>query len=202
MAGPPPPPPPPPPVLGGGAAPKPAASVMQGRNALLSDIRKGKSLKKSPMNDRSAPQVGGGVVNNNKGSSNVGSAPPLPGGAPPLPGGAPPIPGGAPPIPEGGLAELAGILSNGMHPKLHHISSPSSNDSSSNVGTAPSIPSLHHVGNKSTEVNVSNINIHSSPSFTAPKIPTGAPPIPSMGAPPSVGSIRYTTNSSICTCCS
>jgi len=63
---------------------------MQG--ALLSDISKGKALKKAVTNDRSAPVVGG--------SSGGGSGPSPLGGAPPIPTGAPKAPGGlAPPAP-------------------------------------------------------------------------------------------------------
>ncbi|OTA59283.1 hypothetical protein K449DRAFT_436248 [Hypoxylon sp. EC38] len=97
---PPPPPPPPPPGMGGppppppppGGLPRPPATGA-GRGALLSDISKGKSLKKTVTNDRSAPQVG-------KVSGGGGGGPPI--------GGAPPVPGlgglGRPPAPPGGLA--------------------------------------------------------------------------------------------------
>ncbi|KAF7545134.1 hypothetical protein G7Z17_g9412 [Cylindrodendrum hubeiense] len=98
---PPPPPPPPPPGFGGPPPPPPPPpgnmpSKPPGgggnRNALLSDISKGRALKKAVTNDRSAPIV-------NKSSSSA--APPV-GGAPPIPGlgGAPKPPGGlAPPVP-------------------------------------------------------------------------------------------------------
>ncbi|GBC04708.1 hypothetical protein RclHR1_05810020 [Rhizophagus clarus] len=52
MPGPPPPPPPPPPPSAS-APPPPSA----GRNALLGDIQKGKKLKKTVTNDRSAPVI-------------------------------------------------------------------------------------------------------------------------------------------------
>ncbi|KAG5946384.1 hypothetical protein E4U53_006599 [Claviceps sorghi] len=79
MPAPPPPPPPPPPGGAGLPARPPAAG---NRNALLSDISKGKSLKKAVTNDRSAPAIG-------KATSSAG--PPV-GGAPPVPGGlAPPL---------------------------------------------------------------------------------------------------------------
>ncbi|KAG5979765.1 hypothetical protein E4U55_004767 [Claviceps digitariae] len=77
----PPPPPPPPPPGGAGlpARPPPGAG---NRNALLSDISKGKSLKKAVTNDRSAPAIA---------KTTSSSGPPV-GGAPPVPGGlAPPI---------------------------------------------------------------------------------------------------------------
>ncbi|CAB4435883.1 unnamed protein product [Rhizophagus irregularis] len=54
MPGPPPPPPPPPPPSASAPPPPPA-----GRNALLDDIQKGKRLKKTVTNDRSAPVVEG-----------------------------------------------------------------------------------------------------------------------------------------------
>ncbi|KAI9734119.1 MAG: hypothetical protein M1818_006678 [Claussenomyces sp. TS43310] len=87
MGGPPPPPPPP-----GGATPaRPPPGAVPNRGALLSDISKGKALKKAITNDRSAPIVGkaSGAT-----SSPLGGAPSVP-GASKLPGGlAPPVPGG------------------------------------------------------------------------------------------------------------
>ena len=69
MPGPPPPPAPPPPpmALGGPSTSKPAAKPGAGsadRGALLKDIQNGRNfpLKKVQTNDRSAPQVAGGVV--------------------------------------------------------------------------------------------------------------------------------------------
>lgn len=47
-------PPPPPPVAPPAAAPPPAS---KSRNALLDSIEKGKKLKKTVVNDRSAPMV-------------------------------------------------------------------------------------------------------------------------------------------------
>ncbi|QPG99632.1 hypothetical protein C2857_002223 [Epichloe festucae Fl1] len=79
----PPPPPPPPPPGGAGfpARPPPGAG---NKNALLSDIQKGKSLKKAATNDRSAPMVGN--ITSSSGPP-VGGAPPIPGGlVPPAPG--------------------------------------------------------------------------------------------------------------------
>lgn len=121
MGGPPPPPPPP------GGLPRPAAGAGAGRGALLSDISKGRALRKAVTNDRSAPQVakasGGGG-----GGMPTGGAPPVP----IIPRGAPAVPGGlAPPVPvnrasnndhnSGGAAEpapqLAGLFVGGM-PKL------------------------------------------------------------------------------------
>ncbi|KAI1450589.1 hypothetical protein F5Y02DRAFT_369376 [Annulohypoxylon stygium] len=89
MGGPPPPPPPP-----GGLPSRPQASGA-GRGALLTDITKGRALKKTVTNDRSAPQVAGG------GSSGGGGGGPPMGGAPPIPsfGRAPAVPSGAPPVP-------------------------------------------------------------------------------------------------------
>ncbi|XP_041940639.1 WAS/WASL-interacting protein family member 1-like [Alosa sapidissima] len=68
MPVPPPPPPPPPPTLAVANTEKPSLnkSEQRGRNALLSDISKGKRLKKAITNDRSAPvfekATGGGVT--------------------------------------------------------------------------------------------------------------------------------------------
>ncbi|KAG8427083.1 hypothetical protein J3459_007552 [Metarhizium acridum] len=115
----PPPPPPPPGGAPGGMPSRPPASG--NRNALLSDIQKGKSLKKAVTNDRSAPVVG-------KTSSGGG---PVLGGAPAVPGGlAPPVPGNrarsnsdqgsgqaASSGMESAAPQLAGLFAGGM-PKL------------------------------------------------------------------------------------
>ncbi|KAK8048613.1 Actin-binding WH2 [Apiospora phragmitis] len=88
---PPPPPPPPPPGAGGPPPPPPPSGGFKppktgaGRGALLTDITKGRALKKAVTNDRSAPIVAK--------PAGGGAAPPV-GGAPPVPGlGAPPVPG-------------------------------------------------------------------------------------------------------------
>lgn len=89
---------------------------------MLSDITKGKALKKAVTNDRSAPIV----------SKSSGGAPPPVGGAPPVPGMLK-APGGlAPPVPGGNRArsnsdqgassmdtppQLGGLFAGGM-PKL------------------------------------------------------------------------------------
>ncbi|KAF4123396.1 WH2 [Geosmithia morbida] len=93
------------------------------KNALLSDISKGKPLKKAVTNDRSAPQIA---------SSSSSSAGPPVGGAPPVPimglGGAPKPPGGsapsvpktasdAPAAPVEAAPQLGGLFAGGM-PKL------------------------------------------------------------------------------------
>lgn len=119
----PPPPPPPMPGFGGPPAPplpsgslptRPPAAASGGRvcldilelprhrlistdyvqGALLGDISKGIKLKKAVTNDRSVPQVAGGIVGEGNGG---GTAPKM--GKPPVMG-APPVPSfGAPPIP-------------------------------------------------------------------------------------------------------
>ncbi|CAI4035241.1 hypothetical protein SMKI_12G3890 [Saccharomyces mikatae IFO 1815] len=178
MAGAPaPPPPPPPPALGGGSAPKPATSVMQGRDALLGDIRKGMKLKKAETNDRSAPIVGGGVISSAPGSSGTVSSK-----GPSM---------SAPPIPGMGGPQLGDILAGGV-PKLKHVNNPSIKSSSSLnappvLGAAPSVtaPPIPHVPLSSAPA------VPSMPSSSAPPIPSvpssGAPPIPnvpSFTAPP------------------
>jgi hypothetical protein len=97
------------------------------QGALLSDIHKGKALKKTITNDRSGPALA---------KTGGGAGPPV-GGAPPIPGGMPKPPGGlAPPIPtnrarsnsdQGGrestasamdaAPQLAGLFAGGI-PKL------------------------------------------------------------------------------------
>ncbi|KAK4132597.1 hypothetical protein BT67DRAFT_463641 [Trichocladium antarcticum] len=92
---PPPPPPPPPPGFGGPPPPPPPpppSAAAPVRGALLSDIHKGRALKKTVTNDRSAPIVASGSSPGGPGPSPLG-APPIP-GAPKAPGGlAPPVPG-------------------------------------------------------------------------------------------------------------
>lgn len=66
-------------------------TISQG--ALLSDISKGRTLRKAVTNDRSAPVVG--KVSGGSGPMPIGGAPPVPGMAKPPGGfGAPPVPGG------------------------------------------------------------------------------------------------------------
>ncbi|CAI1624739.1 hypothetical protein SEUBUCD646_0L03810 [Saccharomyces eubayanus] len=162
-----PPPPPPPPTMGGGNAPKPANSVMQGRDALLGDIRKGMRLKKAETNDRSAPTVGGGVVSSTSGSSGA-----LNNNRPSM--SAPPIPGMGPP-------QLSGILAGGI-PKLKHV------NHNANIS---STPSLHAPPIPGAAPSVAAPPIPKGPLSSAPPIPnvpsSSAPPIPSVplsAAPP------------------
>ncbi|PKS06626.1 hypothetical protein jhhlp_007375 [Lomentospora prolificans] len=197
MPAPPPPPPPLPPMSGGPppAPPPPPGNLPSrppasgaGRGALLSDITKGRALKKTVTNDRSAPQVGK--------TSGGGGAPPI-GGAPPVPGMAPKPPGGlAPPVPgmrarsnsdQGdrghqstgsldGAPQLAGLFAGGM-PKLRKRGGGVDTGANSNASylsdseTVPSAPK--------------------PPTFAAPKPPTGSapaiagrptPPVPSIAA--------------------
>ncbi|KAL2879916.1 verprolin [Colletotrichum sp. CLE4] len=130
MGGPPPPPPPPGGPPGAGNLP---ARPPGGRGALLSDITKGKALKKAVTNDRSAPVVGGSSGGGTSGGPPPGGAPPVPGfgGAPKPPGGlAPPVPGNrarsnsdqsgresAPAPPSQAAPQLGGLFAGGM-PKL------------------------------------------------------------------------------------
>uniref|UniRef100_A0A452IJR1 WH2 domain-containing protein n=1 Tax=Gopherus agassizii TaxID=38772 RepID=A0A452IJR1_9SAUR len=110
MPVPPPPAPPPPPTLALANTEKPSLnrSEQAGRNALLSDISKGKKLKKAVTNDRSAPILdkpkgsgGGGGGGSGGGSGGGGS-----GGG----GGGGGYGGGGPP-------GLGGLFQSGM-PKL------------------------------------------------------------------------------------
>ncbi|ORY78526.1 hypothetical protein BCR37DRAFT_105656 [Protomyces lactucae-debilis] len=84
------PPPPPPPPPGPPAPPPPPAvgaplpKVTPDRKGLLSDIAKGKQLKKAVTNDRSAPTVGGSVAAGHApAASGLGRPPAIPGLAPP-----------------------------------------------------------------------------------------------------------------------
>ncbi|KAH8663131.1 hypothetical protein BGZ60DRAFT_81946 [Tricladium varicosporioides] len=177
----PPPPPPPPPMMGGPPPPPPPPGNMPSRppagnrGALLSDISKGKPLRKTVTNDRSAPIIG-------KSSSGPGPSPLA--GAPPVPGMTKPPGGLAPPVPgnrarsnsdqngrdtEGvtGMEQppqLGGLFAGGM-PKLKKrgggINTGASRDSSytsdpeSSRSSAPKLPGM-----------------------TAPRPPTAAPPPP------------------------
>ncbi|KAM6483984.1 hypothetical protein HDV62DRAFT_310558 [Trichoderma sp. SZMC 28011] len=155
-AGGPPPPPPPPGGAPGGLPARPPPSS-GGRNALLADINKGRSLKKTVTNDRSAPVVG-------KTSSSSG---PAIGGAPPIPGlgSAPPIPGlgSAPAIPQNSL--LADIS------KGKALKKTATNDRSAPVvgaGSAPPVPGLAPPvpGNRAR----SNSEQNSGPADSAPQL--------------------------------
>lgn len=171
-----PPPPPPPPTMGGGNAPKPANTVMQGRDALLGDIRKGMRLKKAETNDRSAPSVGGGVVSSTSGSS----------GAPSNNG--PSM--SAPPIPGMGAPQLSDILAGGI-PKLKHV------NKNANISSPPS---LHAPPIPGAAPSVAAPPIPNAPSSSAPPIPSVptsfAPPVPSVPfspAPPVPNATSSTT---------
>ncbi|RDW75039.1 hypothetical protein BP6252_06181 [Coleophoma cylindrospora] len=195
---PPPPPPPPPPGFGGPPPPPPPpgnlpsrpSGAAANRGALLTDITKGKQLKKAVTNDRSAPIVG--KVSGGAGPSPLAGAPAVPGMA---------RPGLAPPVPPGNRArsnsdqsgrdsgagameappQLGGLFAGGM-PKLKKrgggIDTGANRDSSytsdpeSSRNSAPSAPK--------------------PPSMAAPRPPSGAaPPIP--GSRPSAQSAATTS---------
>ncbi|KAF8867205.1 hypothetical protein BDZ45DRAFT_7007 [Acephala macrosclerotiorum] len=148
------------------------------QGALLSDITKGKALKKAVTNDRSAPVIG-------KTSGGSGAAPIS--GAPPVPGMLKPPGGGnrarsnsdQSSRDSGGVTgmeqppQLAGIFAGGM-PKLKkrgggvdtgaNRDSSSTSDPESSQSTAPKPPGM-----------------------AAPRPPTAAPPLPGSSAPPIPG---------------
>ncbi|GKT54926.1 LOW QUALITY PROTEIN: wasp-interacting protein vrp1p [Colletotrichum tofieldiae] len=206
MGGPPPPPPPPGGPPGAGALPaRPPAGANRG--ALLSDITKGKPLKKAVTNDRSAPIVG--KPSGGSGGPPIGGAPPVPGlgGLPKPPGGlAPPVPGNrarsnsdqsgreSAPAPSMEAApQLGGLFAGGM-PKLRKTRGA--------VDTGASADSSYL---SDPENNVRSSSAPKPPTFGAPKPPGGAapappgrPPLPPPNAapalPPSIASLRKTTS--------
>ncbi|KAF0275885.1 hypothetical protein FOG50_03259 [Hanseniaspora uvarum] len=126
MAGPPPPPGPPPPSLG--SSKPPAAAMPIDRNALLSSIRQGASLKKTETDDRSAPKVGGGVVENGSAAKPSMSAPAVP----------------KPSAPSGGM-DLNSMLQNAFNAKKMHATESSVSSDIRNeikLPSAPAIPSV------------------------------------------------------------
>ena len=204
------PPPPPPPMLGGGSnapVPQPSPSVMQGRDALLQDIRKGRKLKSVQTNDRSAPILGGKVSSSGSsaptqthssiGGNNSGLAIPpsvpqlgdiLAGGIPKLRHSsgaqgtsAPSIPTGAPPIP--GAAPPVPIGRPPSSATATNASAtpamPSSRPSRRDRGKRSSVLSTQSISNPNNEISGA-LPIPASPA-TAPPPP---PPIPSSAAPP------------------
>ncbi|PHH65539.1 hypothetical protein CDD81_2319 [Ophiocordyceps australis] len=190
MPAPPPPPPPPPPPGTGGPPPPPPPPPGQApgpsrptgnRGALLSDIHKGKALKKAVTNDRSQP-----IIAKSSSSSN----PPV-GGAPPIPtavGLTPPVAanrarsnsdhGSSHATASSGIdsaPQLAGLFAGGM-PKLRksrggvdtgaNADSSYLSDPGETVRSAPKPPAL---------------STPRPPPGAAPAIPGRGPPIPPPG---------------------
>ncbi|CAI8508651.1 unnamed protein product [Hanseniaspora opuntiae] len=123
MAGPPPPPGPPPPSFGSSttsAPPMPAD-----RNALLASIRQGASLKKTETDDRSAPKVGGGVVESGTSNKPATSAPAVPKSTS--------APGGM---------DLNSMLQNAFNAKKMHASENTNNNDIRNELKIPSAPPI------------------------------------------------------------
>ena len=163
MAGPPPPPGPPPPSLG--SSKPPAAAMPIDRNALLSSIRQGASLKKTETDDRSAPKVGGGVVENGYTAKPSMSAPAVP----------------KPSAPSGGM-DLNSMLQNAFNAKKMHAAESSVSSDIRNEIKLPSAPAI-----PSVVPGIPPPLPNSTPS--APPLPNSAPsapPLPSStpGIPP------------------
>ena len=163
MAGPPPPPGPPPPSLG--SSKPPAAAMPIDRNALLSSIRQGASLKKTETDDRSAPKVGGGVVENGYTAKPSMSAPAVP----------------KPSAPSGGM-DLNSMLQNAFNAKKMHAAESSVSSDIRNEIKLPSAPAI-----PSVVPGIPPPLPNSTPS--APPLPNStpsAPPIPDSApsAPP------------------
>ncbi|KAF0272890.1 hypothetical protein FOG51_02182 [Hanseniaspora uvarum] len=154
MAGPPPPPGPPPPSLG--SSKPPAAAMPIDRNALLSSIRQGASLKKTETDDRSAPKVGGGVVENGSAAKPSMSAPAVP----------------KPSAPSGGM-DLNSMLQNAFNAKKMHAAESSVSSDIRNEIKLPSAPAI-----PSVVPGIPPPLPNSTPS--APPIPDSAPSAPPL----------------------
>ncbi|KAF0267261.1 hypothetical protein FOG48_03611 [Hanseniaspora uvarum] len=154
MAGPPPPPGPPPPSLG--SSKPPAAAMPIDRNALLSSIRQGASLKKTETDDRSAPKVGGGVVENGSAAKPSMSAPAVP----------------KPSAPSGGM-DLNSMLQNAFNAKKMHAAESSVSSDIRNEIKLPSAPAI-----PSVVPGIPPPLPNSTPS--APPLPNSAPSAPPL----------------------
>ncbi|GMM41300.1 Vrp1 protein [Hanseniaspora uvarum] len=154
MAGPPPPPGPPPPSLG--SSKPPVAAMPIDRNALLSSIRQGASLKKTETDDRSAPKVGGGVVENGSAAKPSMSAPAVP----------------KPSAPSGGM-DLNSMLQNAFNAKKMHAAESSVSSDIRNEIKLPSAPAI-----SSIVPGIPPPLPNSSPS--APPLPDSAPSAPPL----------------------